>query len=160
MLYRPYTPRDFDALYVLEELCFAPLFRFDRRTMRLFLRRRHAATWIAEEDGQMAGFAIVEWSKRKIGVSAYIQTIEVAPRWRGRGVGGELLGRLETSASVAGAGLISLHVEAANARAIQLYTTQGYLCQGRQPDYYPEGRAALIYVKRLALMYPRPQRSS
>jgi ribosomal protein S18 acetylase RimI-like enzyme len=177
MLYRLYTPQDFAALYAIEERCFEPLFRFDRRTMRQLADRSHAATWLAEEDGALRGFAIVEWAERKQRVSgggsslrgckngvpsfrtsppecksrvtAYIQTIEVAPEARGRGIGRALLGRLEDSALAAGAELIRLHVDAENAKAIRLYEAQGYRCQGRQEDYYPLGRAALIYMKRL-----------
>lgn len=149
MQYRLYTPEDFDALYALEEACFAPPFRFGRRYMRLQVQRADAATWIAEENRRMAGFAIVEWTKRRSRVAAYIQTIEVAPEARSRGVGGELLSRIEASAQTAGAQLIWLHVEAANAAAIRLYEEQGYLCEGRRENFYPEGRAALIYRKQL-----------
>ena len=149
MLYRLYKPEDFDPLYALEELCFEPPSRFGRRYMRLLVSRANAATWIAEEDGLLIGFAIVEWSEERRGVTAYIQTIEVAPEMRGRGVGGALLGSIEGSARAAGAGLIWLHVEAANSAAIRLYERRGYACDGRQENYYPHGRAALIYVKRL-----------
>lgn len=151
MLYRLYKPEDFDPLYALEELCFEPPSRFGRRYMRLLVSRANAATWIADEDGRLWGFAIVEWSEGRRGVTAYIQTIEVAPEMRGRGVGGALLGSIEGSARAAGAGLIWLHVEAANAGAIRLYEARGYTCDGRQENYYPHGRAALIYVKRLSL---------
>ena len=149
MLYRPYKPEDFDQLYALEELCFEPPSRFSRHIMRQLISRANAATWIAEEDGQMAGFAIVEWASQRSGITAYIQTLEVAPEARGRGVGRELLSRIEGSARDAGAGKIWLHVEAANAGAIRLYEAHGYRCEGRQENYYPLGRAALIYVKRL-----------
>jgi len=149
VLYRPYTPQDFDALYALEELCFEPPVRYSRRYMRLLVSRANAATWIAEEDGRLTGFAIVEWAERKNGVTAYIQTIEVAPEARSRGVGRELLGRIESSARLAGAGKIWLHVEAINAGAIRLYEANGYSCEGRKENYYPRGRSALIYGKRL-----------
>ncbi len=163
MLYRLFKPEDFDPLYALEELCFEPPSRFGRRYMRLLVSRANAATWIAEEDGRLWGFAIVEWAEGRRGapsdrssslgcrrgVTAYIQTIEVAPEARGRGVGGALLGNIEGSARAAVAGLIWLHVEAANAAAIRLYEARGYACDGRQENYYPHGRAALIYVKRL-----------
>ena len=106
MIYRLYTPEDFAALYAIEELCFEPLFRFDRLTMRQLAGRSNAATWLAEENGELKGFAIVEWTERRLRlcgggpslpecksrVTAYIQTIEVAPEARGRGVGRELLG--------------------------------------------------------------------
>lgn len=147
MLYRPYKPEDYDQLYALEELCFESPQRFSRRYMRQLISRTNAATWIAEEDGRLTGFAIVEWAKRKSGVTAYIQTIEVAPEARSRGVGRELLSRIERSARGAGAVLIWLHVEAANAGAIRLYESHGYRCENREENYYPKGRAALIYGK-------------
>jgi ribosomal protein S18 acetylase RimI-like enzyme len=117
--------------------------------MRHFVQRPSSATWIAEENGKMSGFAIVEWAEDKSEVRAYIQTIEVAPDGRERGVGGELLERVEGSAIGAGAALIWLHVDAANAAGIRLYEAHGYCCEGRRENYYPAGRAALIYVKRL-----------
>jgi len=45
--------------------------------------------------------------------------------------------------------LIWLHVDVTNAGAIRLYEVHGYRCEGREENYYPRGRAALIYVKRL-----------
>ena len=149
MIYRSYTDEDFDRLYALEEVCFEPPFRFSRRTMRALVRRSHAATWMAEEKGAMAGFAIVEWTERKTGVTAYIQTIEVAPELRRHGVSRELLNRIEGSVRLVNADSIWLHVDAENAGAIRLYEAQGYHCEGRQERFYPLGRAALIYVKRL-----------
>jgi ribosomal protein S18 acetylase RimI-like enzyme len=149
VLYRPYTPQDFDRLYALEEICFAPPERFSRRYMRSLVSRANAVTWIAEEAGQMAGFAIVEWNQVPNEVSAYIQTIEVAPERRGCGVGHELLGRTESSARLAGAGRIWLHVMEANAGAIRFYEAHGYRREGREENYYLLGRPALIYGKRL-----------
>lgn len=149
MLYRPYTPSDFAALYAIEEACFQPPLRFDRAYMRQLVGAVNSATWIAEEDGRMAGFAIVEWDTTALGVLAYIQTIEVAPEHRGRGAGGELLRRVEASALTAGAHAIWLHVDAENAAAIQLYESHGYKREGREENYYPRRRPALIYVKSL-----------
>ena len=93
-----------DQLYALEELCFEPPYRFSRRYIRQLVSRANAATWIAEEAGQIDGFAIVEWNHEPDEMTAYIQTIEVAPEMRGHGVGRELLGRTESSARLAGAG--------------------------------------------------------
>jgi len=149
VLYRPYTPQDFDQLYALEERCFEPISRFSRRTMRLLVSLSNGATWIAEEDGQMAGFAIVEWNQESDSVVAYIQTIEVDSEQRGCGVGRELLLRIEGSARYAGAGMIWLHVETENTAAIRLYEAKGYYCEGRQENYYPIGSAAFIYKKQL-----------
>ncbi len=149
MQYRPYRPEDFEALYALEEACFQPPFRFGRRYMRSLVRRANAATWIAEEEGTIAGFAIVHWEKRRGRVRAYLETLEVRPELRGRGTGGELLRRCAASAREAGAVVMGLHVDAENEAAIGLYQAHGFERQGRVEGYYPEGRAAEVYVKRL-----------
>jgi ribosomal protein S18 acetylase RimI-like enzyme len=130
MLYRLYTPDDFDPLYAIEEVCFQPPFRFGRRYMRKLIDSPSAA----QEVG---------------GINAYIPTIEVVPEWRGRGVGGELLRRVEDSARGALAQWIWLHVDAENAAAIRLYEANGYRNEGREEDFYSLGRAGLIYGKPL-----------
>jgi ribosomal protein S18 acetylase RimI-like enzyme len=149
VLYRPYKPEDFTALYAIEERCFQPPLSFSRRTMRQLVNSTHAATWIAEEDGRMAGFAIVQWAEEAGRIIAYIQTIEVAPEQIRHGIGGELLRRIEGSVRLAGAQAIWLHVDAANAGAIHLYEANGYCSEGREENYYARDRAALVYAKSL-----------
>lgn len=148
MHYRLYKDEDFDALYAVEEECFKAPFRFGRAAMRRIIEEPRTATWIAEEDGAMVGFAVAEWFPTRSGMKAYIQTIEVVEARRGQGVGEELLRRVEQSAREAGALAMGLHVDAENAAAIRLYERCGYECEGRQERYYPQGRAALVYVKR------------
>jgi ribosomal-protein-alanine N-acetyltransferase len=148
--YRPYKPEDFDALYALEEVCFQPPFRFGRRYMRSVVVREDGATWIAEDDDStMAGFAIVHWESRRGGVRAYLETLEVRPDLRGKGIGGELLLRCEESARAADAEVFGLHVDAENEAAISFYRAHGFELQGRVEGYYPEGRAAEVYLKSL-----------
>lgn len=149
MLYRPYKPGDFAQLYAVEELCFQPPFRFSRGYMRQLVGSSEAATWIAEEDTQLAGFAIVDWSTESGELAAYIQTVEVAPAFRGQGAGSELMRLVEDSAQNAGARTIWLHVDAENAAAIRLYQARGYAKLGREEHYYARNRPALIYSKRI-----------
>jgi [ribosomal protein S18]-alanine N-acetyltransferase len=151
MLYRLYEPTDFAQLYAVEEICFQPPYRFSRAYMRQIVTSAAAATWMAEESGAIAGFAIVEWSLESNQTTAYIQTIEVLPQFRRMGVANELMRRLEDSAIRAGASLIWLHVDAENSAAQRLYERHAYACQGREENYYPRGRAALIYLKPLEL---------
>jgi ribosomal protein S18 acetylase RimI-like enzyme len=60
-----------------------------------------------------------------------------------------LLRRAEGSARAAGAALVWLHVDAENSTAIRLYETHGYAHRGREENYYPRRRPALIYAKEL-----------
>ena len=149
MLYRLYSPEDFAPLYAIEEICFQPPFRFSRSYMRRLVDASNAAAWIAEENSIMAGFAIVAWRAVKGGVMAYIETIEVTPTQRGKGVGAELLCRVEDSARSAGALSLWLHVDETNAGAIRLYERHGFHSHGSEEHFYAPGRGALIYGKSL-----------
>jgi ribosomal protein S18 acetylase RimI-like enzyme len=149
MNYRLFEPEDFDELYEIEEVCFQPPLRFSRRYMRQLIASPNAATWIAESNEHLSGFGIVDWSEQSVGVFAYIQTIEIAPHYRGHGIGSELMRRLEGSANAEGAVAIWLHVDETNTAAIQLYRAHGYQHTGRTENYYTRGRAADIYIKHL-----------
>jgi [ribosomal protein S18]-alanine N-acetyltransferase len=149
MHYRLFQPGDFDDLYAIEEVCFQPPDRFTRRYMRQLTSSINAATWMAEEGSELRGFAIVEWASQAAGVVAYIATIEVLPEYRVRGIGAELLRRLEGSANAERANTIWLHVDAENASAIHLYERLGYEKAGRADHFYARNRPAAIYTKNL-----------
>jgi [ribosomal protein S18]-alanine N-acetyltransferase len=149
MHYRLYASADFSQLYSIEEACFREPDRFGRGYMRSLIAHPASATWIAEDAGAMAGFAIVHWSGDPPRRSAYIQTIEVADAFRRQGIARRLLQLVEQSARDAGASLIWLHVDAANAPAIALYSAAGYLHHGSAENYYGPGRPAGIYARPL-----------
>ena len=141
--YRLFQPGDFEQLYAIEETCFEPLLRFPRTYIHFLINNPATTTWVAEESGQLTGFAIVVWDEG----AAYIETIEVAANHRRKGIGAELLSCVGGSARKAGAQTIWLHVDAENASAIRLYETHGYQREGREDGYYPNGHPALIYAK-------------
>lgn len=149
MRYRLYQPADLAQIHALEEVCFSPPLRFSREYMKQLVSRVKAATWVAEEDGTLAGFASAGWKKSRSGSVAYIETIEVSASSRGKGIGRELLRRVEGSAAKAGAASIWLHVDAGNPGAIRLYESQGYQLEGSMQDFYPDGHPALVYSKQL-----------
>jgi ribosomal-protein-alanine N-acetyltransferase len=156
MHYRLYRPGDFPQLYAIEQECFQPPFRFPRRYMQQLLANQNSAAWVADEDQhqndhQMTGFAIANWAQHGAQTIAYIQTIEVAPAHRKQGIATELLSRIESSATVAGARLLWLHVAETNTPAIALYQAHGYRPKGREENFYAPDVNALIYFKSLDL---------
>ncbi len=150
MNYRIYKPTDFAQLYAVEELCFDPPFRFSRALMRRLIANSNSATWIAEENPELAGFAIVDWVTVPKGTIAYIQTIEVHPGSRRRGIAAELLNHAENPARAAGAAAIWLHVDVENYAAIRLYETRGYFRKRREEHFYARHRPAFVYAKPLS----------
>lgn len=149
MNYRLFEDDDFNDLYAIEEVCFPSSERFTRRYMRELIASQETVIWIAEENGSLVGFAIVEFIRHVAPTVAYVSTIEVLPAERGHGVGAELLRRLEGSANAERATGIWLHVDLENASAIRLYERLGYQKNSRANHYYARNRPAAIYVKQL-----------
>lgn len=81
---------------------------------------------------------------------AEILTIAVAPAWRKRGVGRELLGAHLQQATLAGARLIFLEVDADNVPALALYKRFGFSQVGERAGYYRrrDGKLATALVMR------------
>ena len=78
------------------------------------------------------------------GTDAEVIDIEVAERFRGRGLGRALMNRLIDAARVRGAPRIFLEVAQDNLAAISLYTGLGFTKIDTRKNYYGEGRHAFI----------------
>lgn len=146
---RPYLALDFAMLYAVEEACFTPPLRFDRPFMRRLLSSRRSSAWVAEDEGQIVGFAIAQVSGGARPLSAYLHTIEVLPDLRRRGVARELLGGVERSVVELGAEVLDLHVDSTNSDAILLYRSRGFVALAREENFYPQGHAAIFFRKKL-----------
>lgn len=80
---------------------------------------------------------------------ADVQTIAVAQRSQGRGLGRELLDALLEEAARRGCTQVFLEVLHSNEPAIALYERSGFERQGRRRDYYGPGADAVVMRKRL-----------
>ena len=100
----------------------------------------------AVESGAMVGF--VAGDPRPGNGFSWIATIGVAPEYRQRGIGRQLLraceARLRTS-------LLRLSVRVTNQGAIRLYEQEGYAQVEVWQNYYKDGEAAVVMEKVRAL---------
>jgi len=127
IIFRDYRDTDLEAMFRLDEACFAEEFRFDRESMREFAEERNAIVRIAEEvSGELAGFIIVHVERVAMGWRAYVVTLDVAVECRQRGLARRLMREVEASAMAAGVRWMQLHVFTGNAGAIRFYERLGY----------------------------------
>lgn len=121
--------------------------------------------WSSEQFwGELAHVPETRWyvvHEDDIGIDGYVglfavppegdvQTIAVATRAQGSGLGRALLGDLVDEARRRGCTQLLLEVREDNSAALALYARAGFERQGHRRDYYGPGRDALILRRRLA----------
>lgn len=147
---RPYNRQDLPLLFAVEALCFAPPFRFSQQTLLALAEGDSSFTWIAEDGDQVAGFAIVELVTTSSVPHGYLQTIDIAPEYRRRGVAAKLLDCVESQMVQAGARVMKLHVSTRNHPAITMYEHHGYSRLSIEERFYgSKGGEAFLYEKLL-----------
>jgi [ribosomal protein S18]-alanine N-acetyltransferase len=92
----------------------------------------HAAAWVAEQGGALAGFLI----GRVVADEFEILNMAVARAHRRRGIAGQLVQKALRSAGMAGGKRAHLEVRASNEAAISVYRRQGFKQYGRRVQYY------------------------
>lgn len=88
---------------------------------------RPGASWVAEVNGSIAGFAIADFPSRSV------WALFVNPGFEGRGIGRFLLQQVTQSLEAAGPGTIHLSTEGGT-RAERLYVAAGWTRLGQLPN--------------------------
>jgi [ribosomal protein S18]-alanine N-acetyltransferase len=135
---------DLDALVAIEEAAFHAD-RLSRTGYRRLIARSSASVLIAEDNGAVAGCAVVLF--RAMSRKARLYSIAAAPGRKG--VGRTLLDGAEVVARQRGASAMRLEVREDNLRAINLYKSAGYRLFDRKPHYYADDAAAIRFEKAL-----------
>lgn len=142
---RKYQPRDFEALYAIDQACYQPGIAYSRRDLRNYLRFSGADCLVAENDNQIAGFILTSHD----GHWGYIITIDVLQAYRRHGVGTMMLREAERALSANGVQQVALETATNNAFAIAFWKKHGYRTRGVIRGYYPGPVDALSMNKTL-----------
>jgi ribosomal protein S18 acetylase RimI-like enzyme len=144
---RDYEPRDFESLFEIDRAAFAPDLAYSRAELRFYVRSLRSRTLVAEDGGEVVGFAI--GSVERAG-SGHVVTLDVRPGHQRQGIGRRLLQGIEGKLQAMGATafLLETPVEEDGARAF--YEKQGYVVIRRERGYYSGRRDAWRMVKRTA----------
>ncbi|MCU0561610.1 MAG: ribosomal protein S18-alanine N-acetyltransferase [Desulfobacterales bacterium] len=147
MTWRPEAlrPADLEAVLEIERLSFAC--PWGRLSVEGELSGPGAQQLVIRPPGSGAVAAYIFF--RRIADEVHIFRIAVAPAWRRRGMGAQLVDAcLQAAGSGARAAL--LEMRPSNAEAMALYRSFGFQVVGSRPGYYPDRREdALILRKQL-----------
>jgi ribosomal protein S18 acetylase RimI-like enzyme len=132
LLLRPYTPADFDTLLSLDQACYPAGIAYSKRILLWFLNQPGAYCVVAEEDGTIAGFVLVEHEAEQ----AHLITIDVLEAARRRGIGTMLLDTIEHTLAARGARAIELETATDNHAAVAFWKKHGYRTMSVLKRYY------------------------
>jgi [ribosomal protein S18]-alanine N-acetyltransferase len=132
MTLRAYEPRDFAALYRLDQSCFPAGISYSKTTLRYFLTIPSADCVVAVEDGKIGGFIVSEENPPL----AHIITLDVEERHRRSGIGTALLEKIETNLAARGVRCILLETAITNEAAVAFWQRHGYRIEATLKRYY------------------------
>jgi|GEM_PF-168619 len=131
---RQYEPRDFAAIYKLDQACFPAGIAYSKMMLRYYLAQRGAECLIAMDEGKIAGFLISE-ENPPLG---HIITLDVAQPHRRQGVGTVLLAENEAHMVFRGVRTILLETATTNEAGIAFWERHGYRREAVLKNYYPD----------------------
>lgn len=107
------------------------------------VRHRETAVIVGRDRRRLAGFAIMRFAD----AHAHLHLLAVAPSYRGRGLGRQLVAWLEACARTAGIFDVYLELRSGNTAAKAFYTALGYSECGIARAYY-SGREDAVRMRR------------
>ena len=145
MMIREAHGQDIDQMVSIEEYCYDtpwPREAFEEEIDDAEL----GIGFVAEEEGYMVGFA----TGLSVASEFHLHNIAVHPDHQGKGVGRQLLEKIDEYCHQHDLRKILLEVRRDNEHARRLYLGMGYESVGTRKDYYGPGRDAYLFTKVLA----------
>jgi ribosomal protein S18 acetylase RimI-like enzyme len=152
---RDYEPADFEALWRLDQACFAPGIAYSRRELLTYMARKSAFTLVAQrvEAGRVfhsrAGLGGFITADRGRAGRGHIITIDVVESARRSGVGSLLLQAAEERLRTSGCEEVGLETAVDNTGALAFYKRRQYFLVRTIPKYYATGVDAFVLKKDL-----------
>jgi GNAT superfamily N-acetyltransferase len=127
-------PDDVEALIpLMREFYAGERLPWDESALRralatLWSEPQHGTVWLARAGDDPVGYGVLccGFSLEYGGRDAFVDELFVQPRWRGRGIGGNLLGAMEESCRSRGMAALHLEVDHDNPDGRRLYLRRGF----------------------------------
>ena len=124
-----------DKFCEIEHQCFDKE-AFTKRQLAYLLTDYNSIALVAKVDSDIAGFIISQVEIENNTFFGHIITINVAPTWRRKGIGSQMLKEIERILKEKGVNECHLEVREDNAPALKLYLNSGYQKIGILEKYY------------------------
>ena len=116
-----------------------------RKEIRYYIEKAHGACFAITDDAGVCGYILLEGHMGR--KSLYLNTIAIAERARGHGLGAAIYVALDAIAIDLGARALYSHVRQDNAANIHLLEKYGFAFVRAEGDYYDDGAEGLLYRK-------------
>jgi ribosomal-protein-alanine N-acetyltransferase len=161
---RDFRHDEFEALWRIDQQCFAPGISYSRLELATYLQRPGAFAVVAESSegtesaareglskpgaspSVAVGFIVAETGSRGIG---HVITIDVLPKVRRSGIGSRLLDVAEARLRAARCHAMILETAVDNLAALSFYKRHDYTVVKTLPRYYSDGVDAFVLKKDL-----------
>ena len=140
---RPMRPGDVSEVVYIENRAFQV--PWSERTFNSLLRQPHAALFVAESGGRIAGYAAT-WF---VADEAELGDLAVHPDFRRRGIGSRLLDRTLEEAGSRAIRVLYLEVRAGNEGARRLYERSGFEVVTVRRAYYRRPVEDAVVMRRM-----------
>ena len=138
---RDYRAADFDRLWRIDQLCFAPGIAYTQMELNGFIMKRNAITLVGElvsdeaasAGERIAGYVLAHPIRRKY---ARIITLDILPEVRRLGLATRLMNACEDRLRSLGCTEVYLETAVNNEPGIRLYRKLGYEILRTIPEYY------------------------
>ena len=125
---------EIDAIVKIEQKCFPGKIGYSKRQLEHLILNVNSDCLVEKQDGIIRAFLIATY--RQGSLTCNIETIDVDPAFKNRGIGLKLLKVAEIDMKRRGMRWSQLEVSEGNEAALKLYKNAGYTFKERLEGYY------------------------
>jgi ribosomal-protein-alanine N-acetyltransferase len=125
---------EIDAIVEIEKKCFPGKVAYPKCQLEYLILNVNSDCLVEKEDGVVRAFLIVTYRQRS--VTCNIETVDVDPSFKNRGIGLKLLKAAEVEMKRRGMRWSQLEVSEGNEAALKVYKNAGYIFKQRLEGYY------------------------
>jgi ribosomal-protein-alanine N-acetyltransferase len=128
------NPDEIDAIVEIEKKCFPRKVAYSKCQLEYLILNANSDCLVEKEDGVIRAFLVVTY--RQNSLTCNIETIDVDPSFKNRGIGLKLLKAAEVEINRRGMRWSQLEVSEGNEAALKVYKNAGYVFKERLEGYY------------------------